>query len=67
MLAKKLAAWPTLAYGRMKKLMHQSFDQDFPTQLDAERDAIRACAETEDFKAALAAFFAKRLVAFKGR
>ena len=66
-LARRLAAGPTLAYGRMKRLMRQSFDNNFATQLDAERDAFRASTETRDFKEALAGFFAKRPAAFEGR
>ncbi|WP_447791888.1 enoyl-CoA hydratase/isomerase family protein [Pseudomonas farris] len=66
-LAKRLAAGPTLAYGRMKRLMRESFDNDFATQLDAERDAFRASTETRDFKEALEAFFAKRPAVFVGQ
>lgn len=66
-LANRLAAGPTLAYGRMKRLMRQSFDNDLPTQLDAERDNFRASASTEDFREALEAFFSKRPPKFLGR
>lgn len=66
-LAKRLAAGPTLAYGRMKRLMRQSFDNDFATQLDAERDAFRDSTGTRDFKEALEAFFAKRPAVFLGQ
>lgn len=66
-LAKRLAAGPTLAYGRMKRLMRESFDNDFATQLDAERDAFRGSTETRDFKEALEAFFAKRPAVFVGQ
>lgn len=66
-IARKLAAGPTRAYGRMKKLMRQSFENDFPTQLDAERDAFKASTDTDDFKEAMAAFFSKRPAAFLGQ
>lgn len=66
-LAQRLAAGPTLAYRRMKRLMRQSFSHDFETQLDAERDAFMASTQTEDFQEALSAFFAKRPAAFQGR
>lgn len=65
-LAQRLAMGPTLAYGRMKRLMRQSFDNDFPTQLNAERDAFKASSETVDFGEAITAFFAKRPAVFKG-
>lgn len=66
-LASRIAAGPTLAYGRMKRLMRQSFDNDLPAQLDAERDNFRASASTEDFREALDAFFGKRAPRFVGR
>ncbi|WP_151633497.1 enoyl-CoA hydratase/isomerase family protein [Noviherbaspirillum aerium] len=66
-LAARLAAGPTLAYGKMKRLMRQSFDNDLSTQLDAERDNFRASAATEDFREALEAFFGKRPPQFSGR
>ena len=66
-LATRLAAGPTLAYGRMKRLMRQSFDNDLPTQLDAERENFKASTQTADFQEALQAFFAKRPPVFQGR
>ena len=65
-LARRLAAGPTLAIGRMKRLLRQSLDNDLPTQLDLERDNFRASAGTGDFAEALDAFFAKRAAHFKG-
>lgn len=65
-LARRLAAGPTLAYGRMKRLMRQSFETDLPTQLDAEREDFKASTQTDDFKEAVSAFFAKRPAVFKG-
>jgi 2-(1,2-epoxy-1,2-dihydrophenyl)acetyl-CoA isomerase len=66
-MAHKLAAGPTLAYGRMKRLMRSSLDHDFATHLDAERDGFKASARTEDFQEAIAAFFGKRPAVFTGR
>lgn len=66
-IARRLAAGPTLAYGRMKRLMRSSFDHDFATHLDAEKDGFKASAATEDFQEAIAAFFGKRPAVFIGR
>jgi 2-(1,2-epoxy-1,2-dihydrophenyl)acetyl-CoA isomerase len=66
-LARRLAAGPTLAIGRMKRLLRQSLDNDLPRQLDLERDNFRGSAGTADFAEALEAFFAKRAAHFKGR
>lgn len=65
-LAQRLAAGPTLAYGRLKRLMRQSFETALPAQLDAERENFKASTDTGDFKEALQAFFAKRPPVFKG-
>ena len=66
-LANRLAAGPTLAYGRLKRLLRQSFETDLATQLDAERDNFTASSKTADFKEALVAFFAKRRPVFNGK
>ena len=66
-LAQRLAAGPTLAYGRLKRLLRQSFETDLATQLDAERDNFTASSKTADFKEALLAFFAKRRPVFLGK
>lgn len=66
-LAQRLAAGPTLAYGRMKRLLRASFDNDLPTQLDAERTAFITGTRTQDFAEGLAAFFERRPAAFVGR
>lgn len=66
-LAQRLAAGPTLAYGRVKRLLRQSLDRDFAGQLDAEAEAFREGTRTRDFTEGLEAFFAKRPPAFEGR
>ncbi len=66
-LALRLAQGPTLAYGRLKRLMRQSFETDLSTQLDAERTNFKASTQTADFKEALDAFFTKRPAVFQGK
>ncbi len=66
-LARRLAAGPTLAQGKLKRLLRASLQNDLPTQLDAERDAFEASTHTADFQEGLAAFFAKRPASFQGR
>ncbi|CAN7248015.1 enoyl-CoA hydratase-related protein [Pseudoduganella sp. LjRoot289] len=66
MLARRLAAGPAVAYGRIKRLIHASFDTRFEDQLDAERKAFCACAATADFAEGLDAFFEKRRPVFCG-
>ncbi len=66
-LAQRLASGPTLAYGRLKRLFRQSYENDLPAQLDAESEAFRASTGTHDFAEGLAAFLGKRPAAFVGR
>lgn len=65
--AERLAQGPTLAYGRMKRLLRSSFDHDLATQLGLEQQAFQASAATDDFAEAVAAFFARRPAQFNGR
>jgi 2-(1,2-epoxy-1,2-dihydrophenyl)acetyl-CoA isomerase len=65
--AERLAQGPTLAYGRMKRLLRSSFDHDLATQLALERQGFQASAATDDFAEAVAAFFARRPPHFTGR
>lgn len=66
-LAKRLAAGPTLAYGRIKHLLRASFNHSLSDQLNAERDAFIASAGTHDFAEGAAAFVEKRAPRFEGR
>jgi len=66
-LAERLAAGPTHAYGRSKRLLRDSFDRDLAAQLDAELAAFARGTETDDFKEGIAAFLAKRKPSFTGR
>jgi 2-(1,2-epoxy-1,2-dihydrophenyl)acetyl-CoA isomerase len=66
-LAQRLASGPTVAYGRLRRLMRESFDRDLPGQLAAEAAAFVHCAETEDFKTGVDAFFTKQTARFIGR
>ena len=65
-VARRLAQGPTLAYGKLKRLLRQSFDRTLPVQLDAEAEAFLASTRTGDFAEGLAAFFAKRPARFTG-
>lgn len=66
-LARRLAAGPTQAYGRIKELIHGSLATDLPTQLEAEEQAFLASTGTADFAEGVAAFLAKRPPTFRGR
>jgi 2-(1,2-epoxy-1,2-dihydrophenyl)acetyl-CoA isomerase len=65
-LAQRLADGPTLAYGRIRRLLRSSFERDFADTLDAERDAFVEGTRTRDFAEGIGAFFAKRAARFTG-
>ena len=66
-LIDRVAHGPTLAYGAMKRLMRASFDRDLDTQLAAETAAFADCAATEDMRAGIEAFYARKPAVFEGR
>lgn len=66
-LAERLAAGPTRAYGRLRRLYEQSFGASLAEQLEAERVAFMASARTRDFAEGVAAFREKREATFDGR
>lgn len=66
-LAKRLAAGPTAAYGRIKRLLRESLDRDLGAQLDAEFEAFVAGTRTRDFAEGLQAFLDKREAQFEGK
>jgi 2-(1,2-epoxy-1,2-dihydrophenyl)acetyl-CoA isomerase len=59
-LAKELAQGPTLAFGRAKRLFHQSTQEGLETQMELEAQAIANSGRTEDFKAGVTAFANKK-------
>jgi 2-(1,2-epoxy-1,2-dihydrophenyl)acetyl-CoA isomerase len=65
-LAQRLAGGPTLAIGRMKRLMRRSSSSDYGSQLDAEKEAFAASTRTRDFAEGVHAFLEKRPARFQG-
>lgn len=66
-LAARLAAGPTLAYGRIRGLLADSARHTLPEQLDAEKRNFLASAASHDFHEGLQAFLARRPAHFSGR
>lgn len=66
-LAQRLAAGPTQAYGRIKRLLRESADRDLPSQMNAEREAFHQSMKTQDFAEGVAAFLRKRAPTYQGR
>lgn len=66
-LARRLAAGPTVAYGRTKALLQRSLDNPLERQLQLEAENFSACAVEPDFAEGVAAFLEKRKANFKGR
>jgi len=66
-VALKLAAGPSRAFGRAKRLLIDSFDTSFEAQMDREGRYIAASAAEPDGREGVDAFTAKRKPAFTGR
>ncbi|MFX1451814.1 MAG: enoyl-CoA hydratase/isomerase family protein [Promethearchaeota archaeon] len=65
--ALKLANGPPEAMATSKKLVEESYLNDFKTQLEKERENQIKISLTEDFKEGVTAFFEKRTPKYKGK
>jgi 2-(1,2-epoxy-1,2-dihydrophenyl)acetyl-CoA isomerase len=66
-LAGRIAAGPTLAYGKAKELYNRALFQPLETQLEEERQGIAESARTADFREGVRAFLDKRMPEFRGK
>jgi 2-(1,2-epoxy-1,2-dihydrophenyl)acetyl-CoA isomerase len=66
-LASRLANGPTVALGLVRKLAREAGERSLSEALGAEREAQRTAGESDDFKAGVIAFLAKRQPRFQGR
>ena len=66
-LAHKLAAGPTAAIARVKRMLNATFSNDLETQLTLEADCQIESGASPDFKEGVAAFFEKRPPRFSGK
>ncbi|MFA7281814.1 MAG: enoyl-CoA hydratase [Sterolibacterium sp.] len=65
-IAARLALGPTLAYGRAKRLINESFDHSLTEQLLAEQESFAESTATLDYAEGINAFVAKRKPKFVG-
>ncbi len=65
--ARRLAQGATAAFGEVKALMDQAYQQEEPAQLEAEARKLADMGLTEDFREGITAFLAKRPPKFQGR
>ncbi len=66
-LARRLAAMPTAAIGKVKHSLYASFESDLETALEREAAGQTFCGYTQDHREGVAAFFEKREARFTGR
>lgn len=66
-MAAKLAAGPTGAIGRVKRMLNASFSNDLTAQLALEHECQLESGKSEDFKEGVTAFFEKRPQNFSGK
>ena len=64
--ATRLAAGPTVAYGRVKELYERSWDSTLEEQLDAETESFARTTRTRDFQEGIRAFAGRRQPWFQG-
>ena len=65
-LAKKLASGPTLAFGKLKNLVNNSFLDSLDGQMEYEARMISDSAKTKDGMNGIDAFVNKKQVSFRG-
>ena len=65
-LAEKFANGPTLAYGKVKALLNDSFANGLETQMELETRGISDMARSSDGREGIQAFLNKRKPEFKG-
>ena len=58
-VAKQFAAGPTFGFAQTKHAIWASSSNDFPAQLDLERDIMRECGRSHDYREGVAAFMGK--------
>ena len=66
-VARELASGPTRGFARMRALLRDAWRNDFPTQLQAETEALCYTGDTADATSAINDFAAKRRPEFTGR
>lgn len=59
-LTKQLSQGPTLAFAKVKKLMHTTWNNDLITQMNLEADFFTESTTTADFRAGVSAFVNKK-------
>jgi 2-(1,2-epoxy-1,2-dihydrophenyl)acetyl-CoA isomerase len=64
-LAARIAAGPTLAFGRTKELYNRALFQALETQMEEERQGIAESSRTADFREGVRAFLAKGKANFR--
>ena len=66
LLARELAAGPTMAHAMTKKMLHDEWALPLDDAIDGEAKAQAICMESNDFRRAYEAFVAKQTPRFEG-
>lgn len=65
-MARHFASQPTVALGRIKKLLHVSSCNSLDEQLALEQEAMQTLGQSDDYREGVTAFMEKRPPRFKG-
>ncbi len=65
--AGELAAGPTIAFGGVKRMVADTFDNSLEAQMTLETETIASVSGTDDAREGIASFLAKRQPKFTGR
>jgi 2-(1,2-epoxy-1,2-dihydrophenyl)acetyl-CoA isomerase len=66
-LASKLARGGTLAFGAVKRMLHESFSGTLETQMEMEARSIAGMSHTRDGREGITAFLEKRRPVYEGK
>lgn len=66
-IATQLAQGPTKVFGRIKKLLNASYENNLHDQLALETELICKSSETADFREGIRSFLEKRMPQFQGK
>ncbi len=66
-VANRIVANAPISLRLVKRLVHESFENELTTMLDREVDGVLACMQSDDFHEGVRAFAEKRAPTYRGK